>query len=93
MSSEIAKTWNKPIHLLFIDGSHEYEDVLADFRNFYPHVIPGGIVAFHDVGRPVDGQAVRHPGVFEVWHNITRPLLTDTGNCSSLAFGKKPFAS
>ena len=45
----MAKTWNKPIHLLFIDGSHIYEDVLADFDNFYPHVVPGGVIAMYNV--------------------------------------------
>lgn len=35
-SSEVAKTWNKPIHFLFVDGSHVYEDVLADFNGFFP---------------------------------------------------------
>jgi len=92
-SSEVAKTWDKDIHLLFIDGSHVYEDALADFRNFYPHVVSGGIVAFHDVTTPVNGQAVGHPGSYKVWHNIAGPLLTDIGNCSTLGFGRKPFAS
>lgn len=47
-SREIAKVWTTPIHLLFIDGAHDYESVKADFENFAIHVVPNGYVAFHD---------------------------------------------
>jgi tetratricopeptide (TPR) repeat protein/GT2 family glycosyltransferase len=40
--------WSTPIVLLFVDGLHDYEHVLADFRHFAPHVVPGGLIAFHD---------------------------------------------
>jgi hypothetical protein len=82
-SADVAKGWNTPIDLLFIDGSHAYEDVLQDFEQFFPHVNPGGIVAFHDV---VD----TWPGPLRVWKEVASPSLTDTGNCSTLAFGHKP---
>ena len=29
-SQDVAKRWDRPIRLLWIDGSHQYEDVLAD---------------------------------------------------------------
>lgn len=35
--------------LLFIDGSHSYEDVKSDWENYYPFVAKGGIIAFHDI--------------------------------------------
>jgi predicted O-methyltransferase YrrM len=81
-SSEVAKTWDKPIDLLFIDGSHQYEDVLADFENFFPYVKVGGIVAFHDVVHT-------WPGPLRVWEEVASLLLTETDKCSTLAFGKK----
>lgn len=84
-SAEIARTWSRPIHLLFIDGSHVYEDVLADFHGFFPWVVPGGIVALHDVG---DGRG--HPGPFRAWHEDIKSQLVDIGTCSTLAFGIKP---
>ncbi len=40
--------WNREIDLLFLDGLHTYEHVLADFRHFSQWVRPGGRVAFHD---------------------------------------------
>ena len=39
---------NYPIRGLFIDGDHEYESVKADFYHFYPWMVRGGWVAFHD---------------------------------------------
>lgn len=47
-SSEIAAAWNHPIRFLWIDGDHSYQGAKSDFDGFIPHVIPGGIVAFHD---------------------------------------------
>lgn len=47
-SEEAAKTWNQPIEFLFIDGDHEYAAVEKDFLLYSPHLINGGIVAFHD---------------------------------------------
>jgi predicted O-methyltransferase YrrM len=82
-SAEIAKTWSTPISLLFIDGSHQFEDVLADFRGFFPYVIPGGIVALHDV---CEGW----PGPSRAWNEHIRGELVQLGNCSTLAYGRKP---
>ncbi len=47
-SEAAAKEWNKPIEFLFIDGAHEYEYVEKDFLLYSPHLINGGIIAFHD---------------------------------------------
>ncbi len=50
-SEDAAKVWSKkkaPIRLLWIDGSHEYEDVKKDFVLWNKYVIEGGVVAFHD---------------------------------------------
>ena len=50
-SEEAAKHWNgKPVEFLWIDGSHEYDMVKLDFDLWYPHLIEGGIIAFHDTG-------------------------------------------
>jgi SAM-dependent methyltransferase len=81
-STEIGKQWTEPIDLLFIDGSHQYDDVLADFESFYPHLKPGGIVAFHDV-------VETWPGPLKCWQEIASRRLSNIGYCTTLAFGKK----
>jgi cephalosporin hydroxylase len=42
----------KQVDMLFIDGSHKYTFVEADFNHYEPLVRSGGIIAFHDtIGR------------------------------------------
>lgn len=82
-SLEVAKTWDKPIDILFIDGSHEYEDVRADFEAFFPHVKENGIVAFHDIKG-------KWNGVIRFWGEVQKAgYLNEIGQVSSLGFGKK----
>ena len=38
------------VDVLLIDGDHSYEGVSGDFRIYSPLVVPGGIVALHDIG-------------------------------------------
>jgi predicted O-methyltransferase YrrM len=47
-STEAAKTWNRPIDLIFIDGDHTYEGVKADFELFQPWFTEKALVVFHD---------------------------------------------
>ncbi len=47
-SGEIAANWNGPIRFLWIDGDHTYSGAKTDFDGFFPHLCPGGVVAFHD---------------------------------------------
>jgi len=82
-SLEVAKDWNKPIDILFIDGSHEYEDVKADFEAFYPFVRKKGIIAFHDIRG-------KWNGVIKYWGEVQKSgWLKDVGKVSSLGFGTK----
>lgn len=48
-SPSVAKDWSKPIRLLFIDGSHEYEPSRIDFEMWSPFVVHNGLICFHDV--------------------------------------------
>jgi predicted O-methyltransferase YrrM len=53
-SIQIAKAWLDPsnyldIDILHIDGDHSPAGSKADFENWLPYVIPGGVVMFHDI--------------------------------------------
>jgi MMP 1-O-methyltransferase len=49
MTSRAAATaLNEPIELCFIDGNHDYESAKEDFDLWFPKLIEGGIIAFHD---------------------------------------------
>jgi hypothetical protein len=39
---------NFSLDFVFIDASHEYEDVIADINSWYPKVKQGGVIAGHD---------------------------------------------
>lgn len=48
-SVDAAAKWDGPkIGLLFIDGSHTYADVKADYEAWSPHLVRGSVVVFDD---------------------------------------------
>lgn len=66
-SVSVARVWNRPIGLLWIDGCHQYEAVLADYEAWSDYVVPGGWIAFHDYGRK------KWPGVKQCVDNHVIP--------------------
>jgi predicted O-methyltransferase YrrM len=47
-SAEAARTFDRPVELIFIDGAHDYESVALDLDLWFPKVVDGGTIAFHD---------------------------------------------
>ncbi len=47
-SSQAAQYWQGSVGLLWIDGSHEYEDVKYDFLVWKQYLLVGAMVALHD---------------------------------------------
>jgi predicted O-methyltransferase YrrM len=47
----------RQIDLLFVDGDHSYDGCLADLRNWYPRLVPGGHVVLHDCYRGSEVQS------------------------------------
>lgn len=76
-SVEVGSAWQGPIRLLFLDGDHAYEAVRADFVTWSKHVVPGGLVAFHDVGT--------YPGVTQLYQEIlASKLWAEIGRAETL---------
>ena len=48
---EAAQAFDGSVSVLFVDADHGYESVSADLEAWIPHLISGGIVILHDVGR------------------------------------------
>ena len=48
-SETAARAWDTRLSLVFIDGGHAFDTVLSDYRAWSPHLLPGGVLAFHDV--------------------------------------------
>jgi predicted O-methyltransferase YrrM len=48
-SDVVARDWDTPLSLVFIDGGHSDEAATADYLCWHPHLVPGGFLAFHDI--------------------------------------------
>jgi predicted O-methyltransferase YrrM len=55
-SPAVARAWATPLAFLFVDGGHGEEPARLDYELWTPHVLPGGLLAIHDVfPDPADG--------------------------------------
>ena len=65
-SEMVGKFWNINLSMVFIDGGHSLESVLADYRIWSCRLISGGYLAIHDVFEDpsLGGQAPRE--IFEL---------------------------
>jgi cephalosporin hydroxylase len=61
-----VKSWlsGSKLDFLFLDGGHEYEEVLTDFEFYGPLVRSGGLIAIHDIED--------HAGVRAFWRDLVR---------------------
>ena len=80
-STAVARAWDTPLGLLFIDGGHAEAVVNADYDSWIRHLRPGGILAIHDVfADPAEGgQAPYH-----VYLRALGDGYTDVGGQGSL---------
>lgn len=44
-----ARAWATPLSMVFIDGGHTFEAAVTDYVCWSSHVMPGGILAIHDI--------------------------------------------
>jgi glycosyltransferase involved in cell wall biosynthesis/predicted O-methyltransferase YrrM len=82
LSQWLELTGAKEINFIFIDGSHQFLDVLKDFELSFPLLKEDGWIAFHDV-------VPTWPGSERVWHNIAKHCLVNHEYSSTLACGQK----
>jgi predicted O-methyltransferase YrrM len=73
-SLDVADGWREPIDLLYVDGWHSFEGVMADGHAWLPHLSPTGVVVFDDY---VAYREVRHAvdtlaglGLYRPWGSI-----------------------
>lgn len=58
-AEQIAKDFDEPIEIIFIDGDHEYESVKQDFELWLPKMVEGGMILLHDSAGPNAWPGVR----------------------------------
>ncbi len=83
-SSTVARSWQAPLSLLFIDGGHGEQVAWEDFRCWSPKVAPGGTLAIHDVfADPKDGGQVP----YDIYRAaLSSSKFVETGALGSLRF-------
>ena len=86
-SSVIAANWRTPVGLVFVDGGHALDVVLADYEAWSPHVAAGGVLVFHDVFEdPADGGQAP----YEVWRRAVADGFTPLSTTGSLRVLRRP---
>lgn len=54
-SRDLARSWTRPIRFLWIDGDHTYRGAKEDIDLFRKSLVPGAVVALHDVLHTFEG--------------------------------------
>jgi predicted O-methyltransferase YrrM len=87
-SQEVAQGWVGSPRLVFIDGSHEYENVKQDFRLWFELLGNGGIIALHDC---YFSKKPAHEGPGRVVQRLLlqNPLAAHVGFLGSITFCRK----
>lgn len=89
MDSAAGAAWlveNKvPLKFIFLDGSHEEEDVVEDIKKYVPLLQPGGLMAFHDM-RP-DG---KRPGPYRAYKKTLADHVEEVGRGGSVLVVRVP---
>ena len=80
-SPTVGRYWTTPLGFLFIDGGHAEDVAMADYATWAHHVMPGGVLAIHDVfERPEDGGQAP----FYVWQCAVGDGFTPLATTGSL---------
>ena len=84
-SDKAARRWQEKVGLLWIDASHEYQDVKRDFLSWKRHLLPGAIVALHDCDQPGPAQVVeeylRHSSDFTIMQYVDTTVVAAKEGC------------
>jgi len=66
--------------MVYIDGDHTYEGARADIDSYWPKLVNGGLMLFHDAVNPTYG-------IMDAMHNFTKGiginLLEEDGNIAN----------
>jgi predicted O-methyltransferase YrrM len=74
-SQDVADQIPDDIELLFIDGSHTYDDALADMEIYWKKVVPGGVMLVHDA-YDTNG-TICEPDVYKAVRDFTEKHFTE----------------
>jgi len=73
---DVAKTWDKKIDILHIDGDHKYESIKNDYETWSKFVSNDGVILLHDTC--VENAFGKEYGVKQFFDEIDLPKCTFT---------------
>ncbi|MGH9031230.1 MAG: class I SAM-dependent methyltransferase [Acidimicrobiia bacterium] len=86
-SPTVARHWRTPLGVLFIDGGHAFDVVIADYEGWAPNVAPDGLLVFHDVFEdPAEGGQAP----FQVWQRAVADGFGPVSTTGSLRVLRRP---
>jgi predicted O-methyltransferase YrrM len=86
-STTVAQPWTTPLGMLFIDGGHAFDVAIADYESWARHVVPSGLLVFHDVFEdPAEGGQAP----FEVWTRAVADGFVPESTTGSLRVLRAP---
>ncbi len=84
-SEEAARRWKEKIGLLWINTSHEYEDVKKVILSWQRHLYPNAIVAVHGCNQPGPSQVVNeclgNLGYFTFEQSVDTTMVVTVDKC------------
>lgn len=90
LSNEMAQDIpDNSLGLVYIDCDHSYEGVKADIENYYPKLVEGAIMAFHDYMMPQYG-VKRAVTEFAAHNNLLIYILPENAVKDAGAYIVKP---
>ena len=73
-SLDAAEGWSESIDLLYVDGWHSYDAVIADGEAWLPHLSSGGVVVFDDYAAYDEVRQAVHDladrGLYNFWGQV-----------------------
>jgi predicted O-methyltransferase YrrM len=86
-SPTVGRFWATPVGLLFIDGGHAEDVAMADYETWSRWVVPGGLLAIHDVFEdPAEGGQAP----FHVWERAVAEGFEPVSRTNSLRIVRRP---
>ncbi len=76
-SEAAAKDFKQKVNFVFVDGAHEYKYVRKDHDLWFPKIVNGGIIAFHDSWHSPGVQLLTAMILFSSG-KVRKPRLLDT---------------
>lgn len=86
----VSSIWDNSLSLVYVDADHSFEGVWADINNYWPKLVSGGIMGFHDFGNDWDYRVKEAVNKFASENNLEVHFIPENKIEDAGAWIKKP---